>query len=67
MQEERQHFCIVCGALLLKAELYDPEGVLRLYGGEAVYEGKLLKGRYICINPACRAGQRNLNPVNSEE
>ena len=65
MQEERQHFCIVCGALLLKAELYDSEGVLRLYGGEAVYEGKKLKERYICTNPACRAGQRNLNPKKS--
>lgn len=46
--------CLKCGAAMLRAEMYDPEGTAPLYGG--IRQGK---SWWVCINPGCEDGRRN--------
>ena len=53
--------CPKCGAAMLRAELYDPEGTAPLYGGI-----RSEKSWWVCINPECEDGKRNRQGVISK-
>ncbi len=46
--------CSKCGTAMLRAEMYDPEGTVPLYGD-------IRKGEswWVCINRECEDGRRN--------
>jgi hypothetical protein len=47
--------CEQCGRAMVDAAMYDPDGVIPLYGG------KRTEGRWwVCINTGCPEGQRNV-------
>ena len=57
----KMHKCEKCGAVLIRADLYDPKGIIpplheRFYGG--IYDGD--GSWWICINPSCRDGKENV-------
>jgi hypothetical protein len=48
MSEVRVHECPKCKRAMIRASMYDPDGTIRLIGGE-----------WICINPGCEDGKVN--------
>lgn len=52
--------CPKCGATMVRASSYDPDGLIPLYGGIKEFWGKdLLKEWWVCISQECEDGKRN--------
>jgi len=47
--------CKKCGAFMLRADYYDPDGMIPLYG--LVEEDGI---QWVCINSNCEDGKKNL-------
>ena len=53
--------CKKCNKAMVRAGMYDPEGTKALYGGEKQFDkAGNLKEWWVCINPACADGRRNV-------
>lgn len=53
-----------CGHAMIRAEFYDPEGTIPLFGGLKEYEDGKLVSWFVCINPACGEGRKNIKNEN---
>ena len=51
--------CKVCGRVIVRASMYDSDGVVPLYGGVREYEGRVLTEWWVCTNPECEEGVKN--------
>lgn len=49
-----KHKCGKCGSRMIRANMYDPDGVISLQGG--IKDGDDL---WVCINPKCEVGGKN--------
>lgn len=59
--------CPKCGSVMIRASLYDPDGMIPLYGGIKIGDMVTLEGYsptiiewWVCINPLCKDGKKNL-------
>lgn len=52
--------CEKCGSIMIRAEMYDPDGEVPLYGGVKEYneQGDLVNW-FVCINHGCEDGKKN--------
>lgn len=52
--------CPKCNQPMIRAEMYDPDDEVPLYGGDKVYNalGELVSW-FVCINQGCEDGQKN--------
>ena len=50
--------CSICNRPLIDAQVYDPEGVMPLYGGYKEYNNEGLVKWFICINPICQQEEK---------
>ncbi len=48
-------FCQKCGAVMIRADLYGPNGLIPLYGG--IRDKKELW--WVCTSPTCEEGGKN--------
>lgn len=61
MEEAKKRNCPKCGAPMLSSGIYDPDGTIPLYGGKKEYsEDGSLKEWWVCLNPACEDGKKNI-------
>lgn len=52
--------CSKCGSPMTRASVYDPDGLIALYGGEKEYnDNGSLKEWWVCINQECQDGKKN--------
>ena len=54
--------CTICNRLMIPAQIYDPEGIIPLYGGYKKYDksGNLISW-FICKNPICQNKEKQRN------
>jgi len=53
--------CPKCSLAMVRASLYDPDGLTLLYGGKKEYNNDgSLKEWWVCTNPGCEDGRRNI-------
>jgi len=58
--DEDWMICLRCGSLMIGTSVYDPDGLIRLWGGIKEYnDDRSLKERWVCINPSCEDGGKN--------
>lgn len=48
-------FCQKCEAVMVRADMYDPDGEVPLYGGVKTGMGVW----WVCISPGCEEGRKN--------
>jgi len=53
--------CKKCYHVMIRASLYDPDGIVPLHGGIKEYEGEAMSEWWVCINPGCSEGVKNLS------
>jgi len=54
------HLCPKCGSAMVRASVYDPDGLISLYGGEREYDaGGSLAELWVCVDRKCEDGRRN--------
>ncbi len=54
--------CPECGRAMIRADLYDPEGVIPLYGGKMEsYPDSDKEYWWVCLGGGCPDGDRNRN------
>ena len=54
-------YCKKCEQMMIRTSMYDPEGAKALYGGLKEYRDGALTEWWVCINPMCDDGGRNVS------